>query len=462
MRYTLEQAQEKYSTYTKSFESIILGTASHDGEPLSSYAPFVEDNHKNIYVFVSDMSKHTSNLKKNNKASVLFIQDESKTKQIYARERLNYECKVELIQRDQGQFEELMNLFDQKFGAIMKGLKEMSDFHLFKLIPESGRYVIGFGAAYDIKPDDLNQLVHLRGAGHGHAKGGNPHGNPHAKKEIVVPTEGDLKTRHEKLLENAGGRMFPKEAAKLLGVSELELCMVQDGVTVLKDNPIEILNKMEHLGHVMSMTRSDNAVSEIKGLFPELKWPHGHAVGVSDDQIALRVFPDKIYKILAKDDGDKCNVQFFDQQGEAVYKVFIGKENDKSGFKNLTSEYAVLNQQAIQVLKKEETKLVGAEQVDVSDFQNKWDSLADVHGFMNLVESFNIDRLTALEIAGQSRAKFVEESVEKVLKDLAACDIDLMIFLSNGACIQIFDGKYKNVQTMHGFVIYWIKNLIYI
>jgi heme iron utilization protein len=39
-------------------------------------------------------------------------------------------------------------------------MKSLADFRIFKLRPYSGRFVVGFGAAYAIDPNDLGQLIH--------------------------------------------------------------------------------------------------------------------------------------------------------------------------------------------------------------------------------------------------------------------------------------------------------------
>ncbi|MEL7331289.1 MAG: HugZ family protein, partial [Cyanobacteria bacterium J06560_2] len=37
------------------------------------------------------------------------------------------------------------------------------DFRIFQLTPHTGRFVMGFGAAYSVDPDDLTKLIHITG-----------------------------------------------------------------------------------------------------------------------------------------------------------------------------------------------------------------------------------------------------------------------------------------------------------
>ncbi|MEO1593552.1 MAG: pyridoxamine 5'-phosphate oxidase family protein, partial [Cyanobacteria bacterium J06632_22] len=138
-------------------------TISEDGKPHASYAPFVIDAQKNIYIFVSGLSAHTANLKALKRASVLLIEDESKTEQIFARRRLAYDCIAQVIQRDEESWSAIASQFADRFGNIIDVLKSLKDFDIFQLKPQSGQFVVGFGAAYRISGEHLDQLEQSTG-----------------------------------------------------------------------------------------------------------------------------------------------------------------------------------------------------------------------------------------------------------------------------------------------------------
>ncbi|MGJ5672535.1 MAG: HugZ family protein [Nostochopsis sp.] len=154
----LEQAQIEYEALIQKPQSVIIATANGQGIPNASYTPFVIDEFKNIYIYISGLSTHTQNLVVNPHASVMLIEDEDKTEQIFARRRLTFECIATLIERDSDTWHEIMNNFHDRFGEIMEVLSSLQDFRMFKLTPKEGRFVIGFGATYFINGDDLNQL----------------------------------------------------------------------------------------------------------------------------------------------------------------------------------------------------------------------------------------------------------------------------------------------------------------
>lgn len=150
-----------YQSFTDLFQSVVISTVSADNIPNASYAPFVIDERKNIYIYVSGLSTHTQNLYAVPKASVLFIEEESQSKQIFARRRLTFDCTATLVERNTELWNQIVDRFEARFGEIIQLLRDLPDFRLFKLTPSKGRFVIGFGAAYDVDPNDPNRLTHV-------------------------------------------------------------------------------------------------------------------------------------------------------------------------------------------------------------------------------------------------------------------------------------------------------------
>ncbi len=155
-----EKLQQLYDDFPAQFQSVVLATVSADGIPQASYAPCVIDADRTIYIFVSGLSAHTQNLAASGKVSALFVQDEAQTTQMFARKRLSYSCKASLLDRESEEWGAIAQKFETRFGNIVELMMGLPDFRIFQLRPLSGRFVIGFGAAYDIDPSDLSRLIH--------------------------------------------------------------------------------------------------------------------------------------------------------------------------------------------------------------------------------------------------------------------------------------------------------------
>lgn len=161
----LATAQAACQAFPARFQTLHLGTVGHDGLPEASYAPFVTDQGHH-YVYLSDLARHTGNLRAAGRASVLFIEGEAQAKHLFARERLTLACEATECERGSERFEQVLDLFEQKFGKFMQAIRPLQDFHLFGLRPLSGSYVAGFARAYTLAGTDLQQLSHRREEGH--------------------------------------------------------------------------------------------------------------------------------------------------------------------------------------------------------------------------------------------------------------------------------------------------------
>ena len=144
----------------QSRKTLLLSTLNTDQFPEISYAPYFKSETGEFFIFISELSAHTQNLLANPKASVMFIADECDSQNLFARERLIYQCHVEEIERGIPVYTERLDQLETKFGNIMGMLRTLTDFKLFQLKPVKGTYVVGFGKAYEVEPK-TGQLVHI-------------------------------------------------------------------------------------------------------------------------------------------------------------------------------------------------------------------------------------------------------------------------------------------------------------
>jgi heme utilization protein HutZ len=152
--------------FRDSRKTLQLATINAAGIPNATYAPFAFDS-KAYYILVSDIAAHGQNLKTNRNVSILMIEDESECKNIYARKRLTFDTRAELVERQTEDWVQGVAALKARFGEIIDNLSQLGDFNLYRLVPESGRYVKGFGQAFVISGNDMLDFVHLT---EGHVK----------------------------------------------------------------------------------------------------------------------------------------------------------------------------------------------------------------------------------------------------------------------------------------------------
>lgn len=149
-------------------QTLQLATVDAEGNPNVSYAPFVI-NHGEYQVLISTVARHARNLQAVPKVSLMLIDDECKSREIFARRRLTFDAESRLVERDSTEWQSAIAALTQRYGEIVTGLSEMGDFKLFSFKPTHGLFVKGFGKAFEVSTDDLVSFVHLQ-EGHQTAK----------------------------------------------------------------------------------------------------------------------------------------------------------------------------------------------------------------------------------------------------------------------------------------------------
>lgn len=148
---------EELQAFRRQFESLVLATVNEDGSPHASYAPFVRDPQGFFYVYVSALAGHSRNLARG-RAEVLLLEDEAAASNPFARRRLTYQCRSEAVPAGDEQ-DRVLTAFGHRFGAIISTLRQLPDFTLYRLVPQHGMFVQGFGRAFDIPGGDLARIA---------------------------------------------------------------------------------------------------------------------------------------------------------------------------------------------------------------------------------------------------------------------------------------------------------------
>ncbi|ATP41826.1 heme iron utilization protein [Solibacillus sp. R5-41] len=154
----LIQIRSDYEAFLQRKKSLMLSFVTPEGQAFSSSAAFVQVNGK-FYVYVSHIADHYQLLEQNDIVDVLFVADEAVTQNHFATERARWQCAPKNLGNEG--HEEVFEAFDAVHSKKMMQLLRTLDFSLFELTPLKGRYVVGFGKAFDIDfaEDTLTHVV---------------------------------------------------------------------------------------------------------------------------------------------------------------------------------------------------------------------------------------------------------------------------------------------------------------
>lgn len=155
---TLDDVRRSYRELRNRVDSAQLATLDRNGRPEASHAPIVWHDGA-IYLFLSQLATHADNLLRDPAIGLVMIDNAAGNP--FARPRISLAGEAETIAREDSRFTRVMEAFSLRFGEVFSLIEPLPDFILFRVRMTRGRYVRGFGQAYEIGGEALDELARL-------------------------------------------------------------------------------------------------------------------------------------------------------------------------------------------------------------------------------------------------------------------------------------------------------------
>lgn len=141
---------EKAEDFLKEKQTVSLGTISHDNRPWTSTSPYlVVEN--TAYIYISSIAEHYPNLKNNPHISLMVVDDVAKAMNPFILKRATFKAEAQELQDiPESLWEQWKARFDPD---LLENFRQMG-FHMFEIPLKTGRFVTGYGKAFDITWED--------------------------------------------------------------------------------------------------------------------------------------------------------------------------------------------------------------------------------------------------------------------------------------------------------------------
>ena len=254
---------------------------------------------------------------------------------------------------------------------------------------------------------------------------------------------------------------YPLDGAKALGVSELALMLDNPNCVYLGRGIAhirKIVLKLKNLGLVECIVRNENAVHEKTGIYENVTLTQTMGLALNVGELDLRIFARRWeYAIAVKDENRNpvsYSIQFYDEFGRAIQKVFLRDWEKVGEWQALVDEFSDDNKPSDFPIKPvEEPKNRRLSDDELASFHQRWLGLRDIHEFGSVLETFNIDRIAAYEQApNQCAFKVQSNAFDEAFKLAKASEIEIMLFVGNRGIVQIQTGKIHNIVSMQGWL----------
>lgn len=246
---------------------------------------------------------------------------------------------------------------------------------------------------------------------------------------------------------------YARDIAAEMGISEAELTEARLGYDAvrLQDDARAILAALEAAGETKCICRNEYAVHEQVGEFTH-QHLNGHAGLVLNPRaLDLRLFLSQWASAFHLTDGDRQSIQFFDHHGDALLKVYATEQTDIAAWDALIAGHTQSEPTPLAIRPVEAAKY--ADTVDAAALESEWRAMTDVHQFFGLLRKHNLSRQQAFRAVSDDLACRIEnDALPRLLGAVREEGNEIMIFVGNRGCVQIFTGALEKLLPMRGWL----------
>lgn len=269
--------------------------------------------------------------------------------------------------------------------------------------------------------------------------------------------QNDSTTQNLKELWGEYRQQHPKsrirDAANALNVSEVELLATHCGNTVrrLCSNWQSILSDMNQLATVMALTRNNHVVHEQTGQYENLQFSSDDC-HVTGKNISLKLFLNQWHSGFAVQEqsprGNRSSLQFFDNTGMAVHKIYLTPKSNQTAYQALANKYQAEDQSPIQSVSKQSSSCE-KEEIDYSNLLRAWRAMENSNEIHHAIEVLGV---TELQVIRKLDREFAFKVSPDVFANVMATIVDdkmpIKIVVKNKGAMQSHNGAIKTIRTM--------------
>ena len=154
------QSEQTLARLIRSTRIAALGTL-HDGEPnLAMVAYAFAKDFSTFYIHVSRLGKHTVDMEADPRLSLLITETDDRRADPQTLARVSLRGTAEVLPRSAPDYPHIRNIYLERF-AEAEQLFSLGDFNMWKITPSGGRFVAGFGRAFNLVPEALRKVSTL-------------------------------------------------------------------------------------------------------------------------------------------------------------------------------------------------------------------------------------------------------------------------------------------------------------
>lgn len=151
------QSEKLLAHIVRASRMAALATLRDDSPQVSMVTYAAADDFSAFYIFVSRLAQHTMDMQKNKRVSLLIAENDDGRPDPQTLARVSIRGAAESLQNGEPGYTPIKEMYLARFPQS-EPLFHLQDFNFWRIIPKGGRFIAGFGKAYNITVETLKKV----------------------------------------------------------------------------------------------------------------------------------------------------------------------------------------------------------------------------------------------------------------------------------------------------------------
>jgi len=250
---------------------------------------------------------------------------------------------------------------------------------------------------------------------------------------------------------------YARDIAAQLGIREAELTQARVGHDAVRlvGEMRAIIAGLEAVGEIKCLCRNEYAVHEQTGHFTHQHLGEHAGLVLNPRALDLRLFitqwASAFHLCEHTSRGERRSIQFFDRHGDALLKVYTTAQTDLHAWGELVARFTA--RASLPLVVEAVVPVRYTHTADAQALRQGWRAMNDVHQFFNLLKKHNVSRQQAFRLVDDDLACLVDNgALSRLLNTVLRDGNEIMIFVGNRGCVQIFTGALEKLSPTPGWL----------
>lgn len=221
----------------------------------------------------------------------------------------------------------------------------------------------------------------------------------------------------------------------------------------LRPDFVTLFERLPNLGEIETLVTNCAVCYQQKGQYSPARWQRSTGLVLNPRAIDQRLFSAEWQSLYATQSDSANALQIFDKQGLSVMVIRPTASTNLVEWQKIIEDFRWNNPDKPLYQAKDSLNYAPPNPQLAKDVEQQWRAMTDVHQFFGLLRQHNLSRQQAFRLVPNDLAYQVDKlAVVSLLGKVCSERNEIMIFVTNTGCIQIFTGSLQHITSQEGLL----------